>query len=81
VQGIGFLGAGLIFRSEEGAVQGLTTAAAVWGAAAIGTMVGAGRYALGLGMGALGSIRPRRSSSSPRWSRSPTGATEPIAGG
>ncbi len=53
VQGIGFLGAGLIFRSEEGGVQGLTTAAAVWGVAAIGTMIGAGHYALGLGMGAL----------------------------
>ncbi|OSZ79473.1 hypothetical protein CAP35_14840 [Chitinophagaceae bacterium IBVUCB1] len=43
VTGIGFLGAGLIFRSEKG-VRGLTTAATVWAAAAIGMAVGDGEY-------------------------------------
>lgn len=43
VTGIGFLGAGLIFRSDKG-VRGLTTAATVWSAAAIGMAVGDGEY-------------------------------------
>jgi len=41
VSGIGFLGAGLIFVRSD-AVRGLTTAAAVWVTAAIGTAAGAG---------------------------------------
>lgn len=45
VSGVGFLGAGLIFKSEDG-VFGLTTAASLWAVAAIGTMAGAGRVAL-----------------------------------
>lgn len=40
VTGIGFLGAGLIFVRSD-AVRGLTTAAAVWVTAAIGTAAGA----------------------------------------
>lgn len=39
VSGVGFLGAGAIFRSPRG-VSGLTTAAMMWVAAAIGTAVG-----------------------------------------
>ena len=43
VTGIGFLGAGIIIKDKEGAhVRGLTTAAAVWAAAAVGTLVGVG---------------------------------------
>lgn len=43
--GIGFIGAGLIFqRRQQGIVLGLTTAAAVWAAAAIGVLSGAGAY-------------------------------------
>ena len=43
VTGIGFLGAGIIFR--EGAnVHGLTTAATVWCSSAIGCMAGAGLF-------------------------------------
>jgi putative Mg2+ transporter-C (MgtC) family protein len=42
--GIGFLGAGLIFQREHGMVLGLTTAAAVWAAAAVGVLSGAGAY-------------------------------------
>lgn len=39
VVGIGFLGAGIIIKTD-GHVRGLTTAALVWTAAAIGTLVG-----------------------------------------
>jgi putative Mg2+ transporter-C (MgtC) family protein len=39
--GVGFLGAGVIFRSEHG-TRGLTTAAASWAAASIGSLAGAG---------------------------------------
>jgi putative Mg2+ transporter-C (MgtC) family protein len=42
--GIGFIGAGLIFQRRQGLVLGLTTAAAVWAAAAIGVLSGAGAY-------------------------------------
>lgn len=43
VVGIGFLGAGTIFRSGV-TVQGLTTAASLWTVAAIGTAAGVGFY-------------------------------------
>ena len=39
VGGIGFLGAGIIIKTGEH-VRGLTTAALIWAAAAIGTLVG-----------------------------------------
>jgi putative Mg2+ transporter-C (MgtC) family protein len=45
VTGIGFLGAGAIFRSDDG-VRGLTTAASLWMMAAIGMAAGAGYYEL-----------------------------------
>ena len=41
VSGIGFIGAGLIFVRRD-AVRGLTTAATIWVAAAVGTAAGAG---------------------------------------
>lgn len=41
VSGVGFLGAGLIFV-RRGSVRGLTTAAAVWVTAAVGSAAGAG---------------------------------------
>jgi len=43
VSGLGFLGAGTIIQSR-GAVHGLTTAAGLWVAGAIGLAVGAGYY-------------------------------------
>ncbi len=46
VTGIGFMGAGVIFASG-GRVHGLTTAAALFSAAAIGLCVGMGAYVLG----------------------------------
>lgn len=45
VPGIGFIGAGAIFRSQRG-VSGLTTAALMWVTAAIGMSVGYGRIQL-----------------------------------
>jgi putative Mg2+ transporter-C (MgtC) family protein len=43
VSGIGFLGAGTIMK-EGATVQGLTTAAGLWGVACIGLAIGAGMY-------------------------------------
>lgn len=48
VTGVGFLGAGAIIQQRAG-VEGLTTAAGIWGAAAVGMAFGAGLYILGLG--------------------------------
>ncbi|GMR01692.1 MAG: hypothetical protein BMS9Abin20_0011 [Acidimicrobiia bacterium] len=45
VTGIGFLGAGIIFRQGM-SVQGLTTAAGLWSVAAIGMAAGAGLWVL-----------------------------------
>jgi putative Mg2+ transporter-C (MgtC) family protein len=45
VSGVGFLGAGVILR-ERGRVTGLTTAATIWLAAALGMGLGAGQFAL-----------------------------------
>jgi putative Mg2+ transporter-C (MgtC) family protein len=47
VSGVGFLGAGMILKSEDHKVKNLTTAAAVWFAAAIGMAVGIGWYVIG----------------------------------
>ena len=44
VVGIGFLGAGVIFRSNN-RVNGITTAAAIWLSAALGVGIGCGYYA------------------------------------
>jgi putative Mg2+ transporter-C (MgtC) family protein len=52
VTGIGFLGAGAIFRSDDG-IRGLTTAASLWVMAAIGLAVGAGDYELAVASTAL----------------------------
>ena len=46
VTGIGFLGAGAIFRLGVN-VRGLTTAAGIWTTAAIGMVLGAGMFAVG----------------------------------
>ena len=45
VTGIGFLGAGTIFRSKD-TVKGLTTAASLWAVAGIGLAIGAGLYVI-----------------------------------
>jgi putative Mg2+ transporter-C (MgtC) family protein len=43
VTGIGFLGAGVIFRGEN-RVNGITTAASIWAVAAVGMGIGSGHY-------------------------------------
>ncbi len=47
VQGIGFLGAGLIILRDNG-LQGLTTAAGMWVAAGVGVAVGFGLYSIAI---------------------------------
>lgn len=47
VTGIGFLGAGVIFKGKV-SVQGLTTAAVIWTIAAIGMLIGYGEFELAL---------------------------------
>ena len=44
VSGVGFLGAGMIIKSENNTVRNLTTAAAIWFAAAIGMAIGMGWF-------------------------------------
>jgi len=44
VVGLGFIGGGVIFQAKD-TIHGLTTAASVWVAGAIGLMVGIGAYA------------------------------------
>jgi putative Mg2+ transporter-C (MgtC) family protein len=51
VTGVGFLGAGVIFR-EGYTVRGITTAATIWAAAAVGMAVGREIY-LAAGLGSL----------------------------
>lgn len=48
VQGIGFLAGGVIFTIGA-KVQGLTTAAGIWVAAAVGLLIGGGYYVIGFG--------------------------------
>ena len=47
VSGISFLGAGVIFNNGN-SIRGLTTAAGMWGTAAVGMAIGAGMYWVGL---------------------------------
>jgi putative Mg2+ transporter-C (MgtC) family protein len=52
VSGVGFLGAGMILKSDTGTVTNLTTAAAVWFAAGIGVAIGFGWFVVA-GLGTL----------------------------
>ena len=45
ITGIGFIGAGVIFRNNS-SVSGITTAASIWVTAAMGMLVGIGKYSL-----------------------------------
>ena len=47
VTGVGFIGAGVIFKDNI-SVNGLTTAAVIWISAAIGMAIGSGNYMLGI---------------------------------
>jgi putative Mg2+ transporter-C (MgtC) family protein len=60
VSGVGFLGAGMILKSEgSGTVTNLTTAAAVWFAAAIGMSIGMGWYVIAIGCTLYSVVVPR----------------------
>ena len=52
VSGIGFLGAGTIIVTKRSQIKGLTTAAGLWSAAAVGLSLGVGFYEAGLVAGA-----------------------------
>lgn len=60
VSGVGFLGAGTIWRSgqENGTtmIRGLTTAASIWLAAGIGMLIGFGLYVLAFACAVLGYV-------------------------
>jgi putative Mg2+ transporter-C (MgtC) family protein len=60
VTGIGFLGAGTIWRYRQsdgqGSIRGLTTAATIWVAAAIGMLTGFGLYYLAAGSAVIGLV-------------------------
>lgn len=47
VSGVGFLGAGIIFKRKQ-TVQGLTTAAGIWGTSGVGLAIGSGLYDVGV---------------------------------
>lgn len=59
VSGVGFLGAGMILKSENNTVRNLTTAAAVWFAAAIGMAIGIGWYVIAIIASVYAIIVPR----------------------
>ena len=49
VAGVGFIGAGVIFRGMSGeGVAGLTTAASIWATAAVGLAAGAGLWLIAI---------------------------------
>lgn len=49
IQGIGFIGAGLIFfKAKEEKISGVTTAAGIWVAASVGVAIGYGFYVLAI---------------------------------
>lgn len=52
VQGVGFIGAGLMFFRGD-SVHGITTAAGLWVAASVGVLVGFGMYPLAIFASAL----------------------------
>ena len=58
VSGVGFLGAGMILKSDNNTVRNLTTAA-IWFAAAIGMAIGIGRYAIAMIASVYAVIVPR----------------------
>jgi len=51
--GVGFIGGGLLIQSAEGMVKGITTAATIWMAAALGVVAGSGDLMLAVVISAL----------------------------
>lgn len=59
VTGVGFLGAGIILKRDDGGVQNLTTAASIWFSAGIGMSIGFGLYAIAAAATIFSVIVPR----------------------
>lgn len=59
VSGVGFLGAGMILKSDANTIKNLTTAAAVWFAAAVGMAIGIGWYVVAVIAAVYAVIVPR----------------------
>ena len=59
VSGVGFLGAGMILKSDNSTIRNLTTAAAIWFAAAIGMAIGVGWYLIAVAASVYAVIVPR----------------------
>jgi putative Mg2+ transporter-C (MgtC) family protein len=57
--GVGFIGAGLILKDNDGTIKGLTTAAGIWMAAAIGLAIGYNFYILAATGTVLAIFAPR----------------------
>ena len=55
ITGMGFIGGGAIFKSEEGA-KGTATAASLWNTAAIGISVATGRYEIAIILSIVGCV-------------------------
>ncbi len=53
VTGIGFIGAGLVFRGEQGMLKGMTSAATIFAVAAIGIVSGTGHAWLAVAVATL----------------------------
>jgi putative Mg2+ transporter-C (MgtC) family protein len=69
VQGIGFIGAGMIFVQRDNAVRGLTTAASVWLTAAVGSAAGAGLWLIAAVVTAMYLIAVRGLAPASNWLR------------
>ena len=46
VTGVGFVGAAVLFRTDDALIRGITTASAIFAVAVIGVVVGSGHYIL-----------------------------------
>jgi putative Mg2+ transporter-C (MgtC) family protein len=53
ITGIGFIGAGVVFHTENTLVRGISTASAIYATAAIGVVVGSGRLLVGVATAAI----------------------------
>jgi len=54
--GIGFIGAGIIYKERNGIIQGITTASSVYLIACVGIGIGLGQYFIALSAAAIGFI-------------------------
>jgi putative Mg2+ transporter-C (MgtC) family protein len=59
ISGIGFLGAGMILKSDGGTISNLTTASAIWFAAAIGMAIGCSWYGVAIVASLFAIVVPR----------------------